>query len=84
MLKRLMAWFFDLEPPPLRVSSDDSASRLARHSTLDDDPAYRARVKQRMLEGAACPLPPLYQRPAKARRRRPRADHVVIMAERQR
>ena len=56
MLKRLLAWIFDIEPPPLRVSSDDSASRLARHSTLDDDPTYRARVKQRMLEGAACPL----------------------------
>lgn len=44
--------------------------RAERRIGLSDDAGYRARVKRRMMEGYACPLPPLYSVPPKRRRRK--------------
>ncbi len=56
-------WFFpkpDLYLDPRRINDE---VRAERRRELDEDPAYRARVKRRMLLGlTAAELPPLIDR----------------------
>ncbi len=59
LIRRWLGWHRDEFIDPRRVNDE---IRLERRRELDEDPEYRARVKRRMREGMACPLPPLYDR----------------------
>jgi hypothetical protein len=50
----------ELTIDPRRLN--DELRRSVRVGLDDDDVIYRARVKQRMRDGARCPYPPLFQR----------------------
>jgi len=64
-LLTLMWWEYIHHKPtlsidPKRVNDED---RRAHRTSLYEDVEYRNRVKQRMTEGKACQLKPLYDRP---------------------